>query len=70
MGLIRLKIYELASERGWTIKQVADFSGVPYTSLVRYANSAGLASMDVTSLHKLARVFDVLVEDMYEIVRE
>jgi transcriptional regulator with XRE-family HTH domain len=70
MGLIRLKIYELAAEKGWTIKEIADRSGVPYTSLVRYANSSGLASMDVTSLHKLARVFDVLVEDMYEIVRE
>lgn len=70
MGLIRLKIYELASEKGWTMKEISARSGVPYASLVRYANSSGLASMDVTSLHKLARVFDVLVEDMYEIVRE
>lgn len=70
MGLIRLKIYELASEKGWTMKEISDRSGVTYASLVRYANSSGLASMDVTSVHKLARVFDVLVEDMYEIVRE
>ena len=70
MGLVRLRIKEFAAEKGWTLKEVSDRSGVPYTTLKNYAKSAGLATVDVTSLHKLARTFDVLIEDLYEIVQE
>lgn len=70
MGLVRLRIKEFAAEKGWTLKEVSDRSGVPYTTLKNYAKSPGLATVDVTSLHKLARTFDVLIEDLYEIVQE
>ncbi|MCA1993707.1 MAG: helix-turn-helix domain-containing protein [Coleofasciculus sp. S288] len=70
MGLVRLRIKEFASEKGWTLKEVSERSGVPYTTLQNYAKSPGLVSVDVTSLHKLARTFDVLIEDLYEIVQE
>ncbi|MEG3974697.1 XRE family transcriptional regulator, partial [Microcoleus sp. herbarium8] len=30
----------------------------------------GLATIDVTALDKLARTFDVMVEDLYEIVED
>jgi putative transcriptional regulator len=31
MGLVRLKIRELADEKGWTLKEVADRANVPYS---------------------------------------
>ncbi|MEG4839489.1 helix-turn-helix transcriptional regulator [Microcoleus sp. B9-D4] len=70
MGLIKLRIREFADEKGWTLKEVSDRSGVVYSSLRTYARSPGLATVDVTALHKLARTFDVLIEDLYEIVQE
>ncbi|WP_293124075.1 helix-turn-helix transcriptional regulator [Microcoleus sp. bin38.metabat.b11b12b14.051] len=70
MGLIRLRIREFADEKGWTLKEVSERSGVVYSSLRTYARSPGLATIDVTSLDKLARTFDVMVEDLYEIVQD
>jgi len=70
MGLARLKIRELAGEKGWTLKEVAARSGVPYTTITTYARSPGMATVDVTALQKLARAFDVLIEDLIETVEE
>ncbi len=58
MGLVRIKVRELAAERGWTFKEVADRSGVVYSTI------------DFTALHKLARAFDVMIEDLVEIIEE
>ncbi len=70
MGLVRLRIREVADEKGWTLKEVSERSGIAYTTLKNYAKSPGLATVDVTSLHKLARTFDVLIEDLFEVVQE
>ncbi|UNU25861.1 helix-turn-helix domain-containing protein [Microcoleus vaginatus] len=70
MGLIRLRIREWAAEKGWTLKEVSERSGVVYSTLRTYARSPGLATVDVTALHKLARTFDLSIEDLYEIVQE
>jgi transcriptional regulator with XRE-family HTH domain len=70
MGLVRLRIQEFADERGWTLTEVSKRSGVGYSALRNYARSPGLATVDITALHKLARTFDVLIEDLYEIVQE
>lgn len=70
MALIRLRVRELAAEKGWTIKQVSERSGVVYSKLRTYARSPGLATVDVTALHKLARTLDLSIEDLYEIVQE
>lgn len=70
MGLVRLRIQEFADEKGWTLTEVSRRSGVGYSALRNYARSPGLATVDVTSLHKLARTFDVLIEDLYEVVQE
>jgi putative transcriptional regulator len=70
MGLVRLRIREFAVEKGWSLKEISDRSGVGYSALKVYARSPGLATVDVTALHKLARTFNVLVEDLYEIVQE
>jgi putative transcriptional regulator len=70
MGLVRLRIREYANERGWTLKEVSERSGVVYSTLRTYARSPGLATVDVTALQKLARTFDVMMEDLIEVVEE
>lgn len=70
MGLVRLRIREYAQERGWTLKEVSERSGVVYSTLRTYARSPGLATLDVTALQKLARTFDVMMEDLIEVVEE
>ncbi|MEW6494647.1 MAG: helix-turn-helix transcriptional regulator [Cyanobacteriota bacterium] len=70
MGLVRLRVKDLATEKDWTLKEVSDRSGVGYSALKVYARSPGLATVDVTALHKLARTFEVLIEDLYEIVKD
>ncbi len=70
MGLVRLRIREFAQERGWTLKEVSERSGVVYSTLRTYARSPGLATVDVTALQKLARTFDVMMEDLIEVVEE
>lgn len=70
MGLIRLRVREFAAEKGWTLKEVSERSGVVYSTLRTYARSPGLATVDVTALHKLARTFDLPLEELYEIVQE
>jgi transcriptional regulator with XRE-family HTH domain len=70
MGLVRLRIRELADEKGWTLKEVSVRSGVPYTTITTYARSPGMATADVAALQKLARTFDVMMEDLIEVVEE
>jgi transcriptional regulator with XRE-family HTH domain len=70
MGLVRLRIRELAEEKGWTLKEVSVRSGIPYTTVTTYARSTGMATADVTALQKLARTFDVMMEDLIEVVEE
>ena len=69
MGLIRLRVKEFAAEKGWTLKEVSERSGVNYSTLSTYARSPGMAMVDFTCL-KLARTFDVMVEDLVEVVKE
>ena len=70
MGLVRLRIRELAEEKGWTLKEVADRSGIVYSTVRSYARRPAIATVDFTALHKLARTFDVLIEDLVEIIEE
>ena len=75
MGLIRLRVRELAAEKGWTLKEVSDRSGIPYGTVRSYAHSPKLATpklatVDYTALQKLARVFDVIIDDLVEVLEE
>ena len=70
MGRIRLRVREFAEEKGWTLKEVSNRTGVPYTTIATYAKSTGMATVDYTALHKMARAFDVSVEDLVEILEE
>lgn len=70
MGLIRLRIREFADKKGWTLKEVSDRSGVIYSTVRTYARSPGMAMVDFTSVQKLARTFDVVLEELVEVVEE
>ena len=70
MGLIRLRIREFADKKGWTLKEVSDRSGVIYSTVRTYARSPGMAMVDFTSIQKLARTFDVMLEELVEVVEE
>jgi transcriptional regulator with XRE-family HTH domain len=70
MGLIRLKIRELAEERGWTLKEVAERSGLNYSTVKNYAQRDTMTMTDYTAIRRLARAFDVAIEDLVEVVEE
>lgn len=70
MGLVRLRIREFAKARGWTLKEVSERSGIVYSTLRTYARSPGMATVDATALLKLARTFEVAIEDLIEVVEE
>jgi transcriptional regulator with XRE-family HTH domain len=65
-----LRIKELAAERGWTLKQIAEQAGLPYSTVATYANSPGMVMVNLISVLKIARVFDVAIEDLMEVVEE
>lgn len=70
MGLIRLKVRELADEKGWTLKEVSQRSEIPYSTVKKYAQAPKLTTVDYTALQKLARIFDVMIEDLVEVLEE
>jgi transcriptional regulator with XRE-family HTH domain len=71
MGLVRLRVKEFADQKGWTLKEVSDRSGVNYKTVVSYARRTdGMAMTDFTAIQKLARTFGVPIEDLVEVVQE
>lgn len=68
MGIFKLRIKEFADEKGWTLKEVAARSGVPYTTITTYARSPGMATADLSAVQKIARIFDVMIEDLLEVI--
>ena len=70
MGLFKVRIRELAAEKGWTLKEVSVRAGIPYSTITTYARSNGMTTADVIALQKLARTFDVMMEDLIEVVEE
>jgi len=70
MGLVRLKVREFAAEKGWTLKEVSERSGVIYSTVRHCARCPGVSTIDFISIHKLARTFEVMIEDLVEIVQE
>ncbi|WP_448601690.1 helix-turn-helix domain-containing protein [Thermoleptolyngbya sp.] len=70
MGFIRLRIKEFAEERGWTLKEVADRSDVNYKTLVSYVRRDRMATIDYTAILKIARAFEIPIEDLVEVLEE
>lgn len=70
-GRVKLRIRELAQERGWTLQNVADRAGVNYNTVKSYARrDDGMNTVDLLAVYKIARVFDVAIEDLMEVVEE
>lgn len=44
--------------------------GILCSTVRHYARSQGLATVDLTSIQKIARIFDVLIEDLIETIEE
>ncbi|MBD1830096.1 helix-turn-helix domain-containing protein [Microcoleus vaginatus GB1-A2] len=55
---------------GRSLKQVADRSGVSYKTVKSYARSPGMAMADIGALLKLARTFDVSIEELLDFVEQ
>ena len=70
MGYVRLRIRELAEQKGWTLKQVADRSGVNYNTVRSYVQRDALNTADISAVYKIARAFNVTMEDLVEIVED
>jgi putative transcriptional regulator len=68
--VFRLRIKALAAERGWTLKEVAARSGLPYSTVATYANSSGMVMVNLLSILKIARVFEVAIEELVEVLEE
>ena len=70
MGYVRLRIKELAEARGWTLKDVADRAGVNYNTVRSYVQRGELNTVDLSAVFKIARAFDVTVEELVEVLEE
>jgi putative transcriptional regulator len=70
MGYVRLRIRELAEAQDWTLKEVAERSGVNYSTIKSYVQRGELNTVDLSAVFKIARAFDVAIEDLVEILEE
>lgn len=68
--MFRLRIKELASEQGRSLKNIAEQAGLPYSTVATYANSPGMTMVNLISVQKIARVFGVAIEDLVEVLEE
>lgn len=68
MGLVRLKIRELADKRGWTLKEVSERSGVNYSTVRSYVQRGELNTVDLSAVYKIAKAFEVTIDDLVEVV--
>ncbi|GAB4134657.1 MAG: hypothetical protein Fur0046_06750 [Cyanobacteria bacterium J069] len=70
MGLVRLRIKEFAAEKGWTLKELSERSDVPHSTIRSYVRRDRMATIDYAAVFKIARAFDVAIEDLVEILEE
>ncbi|MGV0029328.1 helix-turn-helix domain-containing protein [Phormidesmis priestleyi] len=68
MGLVRLKIKELADKRGWTLREVSKRSGVNYSTIKSYVQRGELNTVDLSAVYKIAWAFEVTIDDLVEVV--
>lgn len=67
--LVKLRIREFAKRENWTLTEVAQRSGVPYNTVKTYARP-GMTMVDIGAIRRLAKTFNVLIEDLFEPVDE
>lgn len=70
MGYVRLRIRELADQKGWTLKEIADRSGVNYNTVKSYVQRDALNTVDLSAVFKIARAFEVTLEELVEVLED
>lgn len=70
MGLFKLRIRELAKQKGIGIRALSRQANVPYSTVATYAGSPGMATADIPAVMRIAEVLDVTIEELVEIVDE
>jgi putative transcriptional regulator len=70
MGYVRLRIRELADQKGWTLREIADRSGVNYNTVKSYVQRDALNTVDLSAVFKIARAFEVTLEDLVEVLED
>ena len=70
MGYVRLRNRELAQVQGWTLKEVAERSGVNYSTIKSYVQRGELNTVDLSAVFKIASAFNVSVEELVEVLDE
>ncbi len=68
--IIKVRIREFAAKEGWMLRELSEKSGVSYSTIKTYAVSSGMVIADLGALRKLAQTFNVLIEDLLEVVNE
>jgi DNA-binding Xre family transcriptional regulator len=70
MGYVRLRIRELADQKGWTLKEIAERSGVNYNTVKSYVQRDALNTVDLSAVFKIASAFEVTLEDLVEVLQD
>ena len=71
MGRVRLRIRELAEQRGWSLQEVSDRAGVNYNTVKSYARREdGMNTVDLAAVYQIARAFEVTIEELIEVIAE
>jgi hypothetical protein len=69
--LVKLRIREFAAREVPTLKEVADDRDrVGYNTVKSYARCSGMTIADLRALLRLARTFDIMIEDLLEVVED
>ena len=68
--MFRLKIKELASARKCSLRELSERTKLPYSTIATYANSPGMVMVNLLSVLKIARAFEVSIEELLEVLEE
>ncbi|HEY9643135.1 MAG TPA: helix-turn-helix transcriptional regulator [Coleofasciculaceae cyanobacterium] len=58
----------MAEKRGWTLKDVAERSGVNYSTIRSYVQRGELNTVDLSAVFKIAWAFEGAIEDLVEVL--
>jgi putative transcriptional regulator len=67
MGLVKLRIQDLADAKGWTLEDVANHAGVQYGTVQDYSQNI-LSTVDLSIVYKIARALEATLEDLVEVL--
>jgi putative transcriptional regulator len=65
MGCVKLRIQDLANQKGWTLADVANHAGVNYGTIQDYSQGI-LSNVDLSIVYRIARALEATLEDLVE----